>query len=77
MLFYFAVQLIPVTHIEHDYYGDSDLEKFDDEAIEEGPEVSKSLSISDVCCLLLYMAVHSIFVMILTLNRWCFYDLSR
>lgn len=45
-----------VSHIEGDYYGDSDLENFEDEDTEagKGPDESKSECSSVVSCLWYY-----------------------
>ena len=50
------LQVVLLSHSDHDYFGDSDLENHDDETAEESqePEGSKSEFKSDVSCLLLY-----------------------
>lgn len=50
------MQVIVVSHSEHNYFGDSDMEILDDEEMEElqVPEDSKSEYKSDVSLMLFY-----------------------
>ena len=51
-------QTIVLEHGEHTYYGDSDLEYFDDEKVDV-PEQSNSECKSDVSCFYFFIAMHN------------------